>query len=240
MLTGAFFHAGTWSSFRQRNHGAPGRPRRIPGHRFVAYLQNHDQIGNRATGDRLTQTLSPGLLRVGATLLFCSPFTPMLFMGEEWGAPHAVAVLHQPPRAGAAATRSARAAGGVRRARLGRRRRARPQRRATFAGLQARLGGAGKHPHATLLTLHRELIALRKAWPDLSDPWLDGVEIDIDEEARTVVLQRGRLRVAVNLGADPVTLALGPITRILLASEPVQGEEGALTVPAEAFAIAHL
>ena len=47
----------------------------------MAYLQNHDQIGNRATGDRLTQTLSPGLLACGAALVFCSPFTPMLFMG---------------------------------------------------------------------------------------------------------------------------------------------------------------
>ena len=52
----------------------------------MAYLQNHDQIGNRATGDRLSATLSPGLLACGAALLLTGPFTPMLFMGEEWGA----------------------------------------------------------------------------------------------------------------------------------------------------------
>ena len=49
-------------------------------------LQNHDQIGNRAVGDRLPEIVSPGLLRVGAALLLTSPFTPMLFMGEEWAA----------------------------------------------------------------------------------------------------------------------------------------------------------
>ena len=82
----AFLHEGTWSSFRQRNHGAPVDTHRTPGHRFVAFLQNHDQIGNRATGDRLSETLSPGLLACGAALLLTGPFTPMLFMGEEWGA----------------------------------------------------------------------------------------------------------------------------------------------------------
>ena len=52
----------------------------------MTYPQDHDQVGNRATGDRLSATLSPGLLAVGAGLLLTSPFTPMLFMGEEWGA----------------------------------------------------------------------------------------------------------------------------------------------------------
>ena len=86
VLTGAFFHAGTWSSFRRRRHGRPVDRHTTAGHRFVAYLQNHDQIGNRAVGDRISATLSPGLLKVGATLLLTSPFTPMLFMGEEWAA----------------------------------------------------------------------------------------------------------------------------------------------------------
>ena len=59
MLTGGFFHAGTWSSFRGRDHGRPVDPATMPGHRFVAYLQNHDQIGNRATGDRISERCSP-------------------------------------------------------------------------------------------------------------------------------------------------------------------------------------
>ena len=86
MLTGAFFHDGAWSSFRRRHHGRPVDTATLPGWKFLGYLQDHDQIGNRAVGDRISATLSPGLLAVGATLVLTSPFTPMLFMGEEWGA----------------------------------------------------------------------------------------------------------------------------------------------------------
>jgi maltooligosyltrehalose trehalohydrolase len=240
VMTRAFLHEGTWSSFRRRNHGAPVDTRRIPGHRFLAYLQNHDQIGNRATGDRLSQTLSPGLLACGAALVFCSPFTPMLFMGEEWGARtpwqffsyFPDPALRKAVREGRTAEFAEHGWGDVTVPD--------PNAESTFEDSKLDWEEAGKQPHATLLTLHRELIALRKAWPELSDPWLDEVEIDIDDDARTVVLRRGRLRVAVNLGPDAVTLELGPITRILLASEPVKGEDGALTLPPEAFAIAHL
>jgi maltooligosyltrehalose trehalohydrolase len=98
-----------------------------------------------------------------------------------------------------------------------------------------------KEPHATLWRTHRELIALRKRLPELSDPWLDGVGVDVHESARTLVVHRGALRVVVNLGPEPVTLALGAtITRILLASEPTQSREDEVTVPAEAFAIAQI
>ncbi len=85
-LTGAYFHAGDWSSFRRRHHGRPVDTASLPGWKFVGYLQDHDQIGNRAVGDRISASLSPGMLAVGATLVLTSPFTPMLFMGEEWGA----------------------------------------------------------------------------------------------------------------------------------------------------------
>ncbi|MGH3371452.1 MAG: malto-oligosyltrehalose trehalohydrolase, partial [Nocardioidaceae bacterium] len=86
VLRSPFFHDGTWSTFRGRSHGRPVDTGSIPGWRFVASLQTHDQVGNRATGDRLSATLPVGLLACGAALLLTSPWTPMLFMGEEWGA----------------------------------------------------------------------------------------------------------------------------------------------------------
>ncbi len=86
VLTRAFFHDGTYSSFRGRNHGRPVDRSTTPGWRFVVTLQNHDQVGNRAVGDRLPEITTPGLLRVGAVLLLTAPFTPMLWMGEEWAA----------------------------------------------------------------------------------------------------------------------------------------------------------
>ncbi len=234
----AFLHEGTWSSFRQRNHGAPVDTRRIPGHRFLVYLQNHDQIGNRATGDRLTQTLSPGLLACGAALVFGSPFTPMLFMGEEWGARTPWQYFsHFPDPRLREAVRMGRMAEFVDHG-WGNTDVPDPNADSTFLDSKLDWDEPAQEPHATLLQVHRELIALRRAWPDLSDPWLENVEVDIDEQARTIVLHRGRLRVVCNLGPNAVTLTMGaPVARILLASEPVQCDGDALTLPGESFAI---
>ncbi|NMH96482.1 malto-oligosyltrehalose trehalohydrolase [Pseudonocardia acidicola] len=243
VLCRAFLHEGTWSSFRNRNHGAPVDTARIPGHRFLAYLQNHDQIGNRAAGDRLTRTLSPGLLACGAALVLTSPFTPMLFMGEEWGARTPWQFFsYFPEESLRSAVREGRIAEFAEHGWGSTADAAEvpdPNAQSTFLDSKLDWTEQEQEPHATLLALHRELIALRKAWPELSDPWLDNVEVEIDEEARAVVVHRGKLRVVVNLGAADVTLALDrPVARILLASEPAAAEENALILPPEAFAIA--
>ncbi|WP_131783457.1 malto-oligosyltrehalose trehalohydrolase [Legionella gresilensis] len=78
-----YVYSGEYSSFRKQPHGVSSQT--IPGERFVVFMQNHDHIGNRPTGDRLTRTLSPAQLRFGAALLFFSPYIPLIFMGEEYG-----------------------------------------------------------------------------------------------------------------------------------------------------------
>ena len=80
----AFLHDGGWSSFRGRSWGAPV-PAGTDPRRFVVFDSDHDQVGNRATGDRPAASLSDDLLAAEAALIILSPFTPMLFMGEEWG-----------------------------------------------------------------------------------------------------------------------------------------------------------
>ena len=239
VLTHGFLHEGTWSSFRKRSHGAPVDTTRIPGHRFVTYLQNHDQIGNRATGDRLTQTLSPGILACGAALLFTSPFTPMLFMGEEWGARTPWQFFSYFPDEGLReAVRKGRTAEFAEHGWDSEVEVPDPNAESTFTDSKLDWTEPHQEPHKTLFALYKELIALRRAWPELSDPWLDEVGVDVHPEARTLVIHRGRLRVLVNLGPEQVTLELAaPVERILLASEPVVGEGDALTMPAEAFAI---
>ncbi|MGL5858761.1 MAG: malto-oligosyltrehalose trehalohydrolase [Angustibacter sp.] len=86
VLTRVFRHDGGWSTFRGRDWGRPVDPERHDGHRFVAYLQTHDQVGNRARGDRLSHLATPAQQAIGAALVMTSPFTPMIFMGEEWAA----------------------------------------------------------------------------------------------------------------------------------------------------------
>ena len=81
-----FFHDGTFSSFRERDHGVPVDTEQMPTWRLVVANQNHDQIGNRARGDRLAEHLDDDQLACAALLTLAGPFTPMLFMGEEWAA----------------------------------------------------------------------------------------------------------------------------------------------------------
>ncbi len=240
-MRGAFFHAGTWSSFRQRSHGRPVDTRRIPGHRFLAYLQNHDQVGNRAVGDRISATLSPGSLACGAALVLCSPYTPMLFMGEEWGASTPWQFFCRFP--------DAELADAVREGRTheftehgwGSAQVPDPNDEATFRRSTLDWSEVADEPHAGVLAVYRGLLALRRSRPELSDPWLERLAVRVDEAARTVVLHRGRLRVVVNLGPTAAHVMLyASVQVMLLASGDSVAEDTAVTVPAESFAVVEL
>lgn len=82
-LTDTFVLDGCYSRSRDRRHGDSAGG--LPGDRFVICTQNHDQVGNRAVGDRLTTQLSPPAQRLAASLLLLAPHLPLLFMGEEYG-----------------------------------------------------------------------------------------------------------------------------------------------------------
>ncbi|MDQ3154309.1 MAG: malto-oligosyltrehalose trehalohydrolase [Actinomycetota bacterium] len=234
-LRGAFFHDGRWSSFRQRTHGRPVDTDRLPGWKFLAYLQNHDQVGNRATGDRISAMLSPGLLACGAALVLCSPYTPMLFMGEEWGARTPFQFFSFMPDA---ALRDAIRDG--RFAEFGEHGWADvdvpdPNAEETFLRSKLDWSEPGTEPHATLLATYRDLIALRRAHPELTDPRLNRLRVDVDEAARTVVLHRGDLRVVVNLGRDAVTAPHRGT--VLLASAAATAMPEGLSIEGESFAV---
>jgi maltooligosyltrehalose trehalohydrolase len=237
-LRTAFFHDGRWSSFRQRTHGRPVDTAALPGWKFVAYLQNHDQVGNRATGDRISATLSPGLLACGAALVLCSPYTPMIFMGEEWGAatPFQFFSFMPDPQMREA----------VRRGRYAEFAEhgwdetdvPDPNDEQTFQRSKLDWSEPQAQPHAGVLHIYRELIALRRRCPELSDPRLDALTIDVDEQARTLVLHRGALRVVVNLNAQPavVTVDRAP-TQVLLASGHATTAQHTVALDGEAFAV---
>ncbi len=234
-LRGAFFHDGRWSSFRQRTHGRPVDTARLPAWKFLAYLQNHDQVGNRATGDRISATLSPGLLACGAALVLCSPYTPMLFMGEEWGARTPFQFFSFMPDA---PLRDA-----IREGRFSEFGQhgwedvdvPDPNAEGTFARSRLDWSEPAAEPHATLLQTYRDLIALRRTQPELTDPRLDRLGVDVDEVARTVVLHRGGVRVVVNLGRDPVTVPHAGT--VLLSSAATDAAASGLRVEGESFAV---
>lgn len=92
-----FAYSGEYSRFRKRPHGMSSA--NIPADRFIVFMQNHDHIGNRPMGDRLTQILSPMQIKFYASLLFFSPYIPLIFMGEEYGdtAPFQYFISHSDP-----------------------------------------------------------------------------------------------------------------------------------------------
>ena len=240
-LCGAFFHDGRWSQFRQRSHGRPVDTAQLPGWKFLAYLQNHDQVGNRATGDRISATLSPGLLTCGAALVLCSPYTPMIFMGEEWGAGTPFQFFSFMP------DQELRDA--IRRGRYAEFSQhgwddvdvPDPNDERTFVRSKLDWSELDAEPHATLLGIYRQLIALRKRCPELSDPRLDRLAVDVNADARTLVLHRGALRVAVNLSEQPVSIALGePPTQVLLAAGEATIAPDHVRLSGESFAVVAL
>ena len=236
-FTSVFFHNNTWSSFRGRTHGRKVDVSAIYGYRFLGYLQDHDQIGNRATGDRITATLDLDLAKVGAGLVLTSPFTPMLFMGEEWAAstPWQYFTDHIEAWLGQAVTEGRKKefathgwTGDV----------PDPQDPATFLRSKLDWSELDREPHAGLLAWYRELIALRGRTPELTDPRLDRLVADYDEDARWIVLHRGDLRVAANLSTRPVTIPVaGDHSAVLAASQPgVRLGQDSVTLPAACFA----
>jgi maltooligosyltrehalose trehalohydrolase len=86
LLEQTFVISGSYSAHRDRRHGGPDAG--LPGDRFVVCIQNHDQVGNRASGERLGTLISPAAQRLAASLLLLAPHLPLLFMGEEYGEEH--------------------------------------------------------------------------------------------------------------------------------------------------------
>ena len=208
-----FFHNGTWSSFRGREHGKPVDTEHMPGWRLVVCNQNHDQVGNRARGDRLSDP-GPGHLDVdqlacAALLTLAGPFTPMLFQGEEWGAsaPFAFFTAHPEEELGKAVTEGrtkefSRMGWDLSQV-------PDPQDPATFHRSKLDWSEIGEGRHAVLLDVYRDLAELRRCTPELTEPDMRATACSFDEDQRWFLMRRGAVVVAVNFGAEPVAVDLG-------------------------------
>ena len=207
-----FVYDGVYSPYHRRRHGAPATD--VSAEHFVVYIQNHDQVGNRALGERLSTLLPFDKLKLGAALLLLSPYVPLLFMGEEYGEtnPFQYFVSHTDPAL-------------VEAVRTGRRKEFKsfgwadrvpdPQAEQTFA--RSRLDRAeleGAPWHRELLAMYRDLLHLRRTEPALRP---GDAHIHVTSDPRdhwlTLVLTppAGRtLRAAFNLSAEACSVPLPP------------------------------
>ncbi len=230
-LTSGYLYTGQHSVYRGRKHGLA--PKTRDGRQFVVFSQNHDQIGNRMTGDRLAATVSPGKVRIAAAAVILAPFIPMLFMGEEYGetAPFQYFTSH--------ADRDLIEA--VRRGRHKEFERFQwseeppdPHDLDTFLRSKLR-----REPLDDIHALYKELLRLRASTPALRELDLDAVETHADDEQRTLLIKRRNTLLAFNFSDAPRVIALpfddAVWTAMIETDAGVNGN--VLTMPAESFGL---
>ncbi len=183
----SFVYAGKYSTHRQRRHGNRALP--AEGWRFVVCAQNHDQVGNRATGDRLSHIVSYEAAKLAAAAVLLSPFVPLLFMGEEYGEPqpfqyftsHSDETLIAAVREGRRAEFSSfRWQDDV----------PDPDDDATFKRSKLTHREREDGPHGTLWRFYQELLRLRRTLPALAALDLESLDVSRDEDAKTLAVRR--------------------------------------------------
>jgi maltooligosyltrehalose trehalohydrolase len=238
ILKAPYLYAGHYSEHRKRLHGRD--PSGLPGRRFVACIQNHDQVGNRPQGERLCHLVGLQRAKLGAGLLLTSAYVPLLFQGEEWAAssPFQYFTSFADAELGHAVTE-------------GRRREGRflgwkpeqvpdPQDLATFERSQLNWVELELPPHAEMLRWYRQLIALRKSTTWLADGHLNRVVTSFDEEAGWLRVERGPGTIVTNLNDRPARVPLAPnrARSVLLTSDDaVSVHEDAVVLPRNALTV---
>ena len=212
-----FVYDGIYSSHRDRLHGRPVIG--LSAHHFIVFAQNHDQIGNRAQGERLSQLVSIGRQKIAAALVLTSPFVPMLFQGEEFGAssPFCYFSQHDDPEIGKQVSEGRKAefqAFGWDSKQI-----PDPQDPQTFRQSKLRWEEIDREPHKSLLNWYKHLIALRRSLPELADGRLDQIEVNFDDCAKWFVVKRGTIEVACNLASHRQAVPIRAKSKSILSSE---------------------
>jgi maltooligosyltrehalose trehalohydrolase len=207
-----FVYDGCYSAFRQRRHGS--RVGAADRSRFVVCIQNHDQIGNRARGDRLTTIVDPASQRLACALLLFSPYVPLVFMGEEYGEerPFPFFCSFDDPAIVDAVRRGRREEFAALAFRWGTDI-PDPQAEETFVSARLDWAWPEGSPQAQRRNLYRDLLAARRSWPALRDRQHTTARLRKSPQAKTpdlLVVHRGRgnaLRIVANLSATTASIA---------------------------------
>jgi maltooligosyltrehalose trehalohydrolase len=235
-LSSVFVYDGQFSAFRNRVHGRSAHG--LPGWKFVGYSQNHDQVGNRAKGERLVHLTDVARAKIAAAVTLLSPFVPMLFQGEEWAAstPFLYFTNHPDEELGRLVSEGRKkefAAFGWKPEEI-----PDPQEEKTFLRSKLKWSEVTETPHAEMLAWYKELIALRRSRPELTDGAVDQVEIDFDEDERWMTIQRGATVLIFTLDPEGYSVGVANNASLLLASEPgIQLRDQLLRIPAPGAAV---
>jgi maltooligosyltrehalose trehalohydrolase len=239
-LARVYVYDGRFSKFRRRAHGRPVHG--LTGDRFVVCIQNHDQVGNRAMGERLGHLTSPERLKIAAALLTMSPYVPLIFQGEEWAAssPFQYFVDYHRDPALATAVRDGR------RKEFahfidGPERVPDPQAPETFLRSKLNWDERDREPHREIFDWYCSLIALRHRTPDLCDPRLEHTSVEFDDVSRWLAMRRGETLVVCNFAnlsqQLPAPEEASALTVLLASSAGVTIGERHILMPPSSVAI---
>ena len=220
VLRAGWLYAGQYSRYRRRRHG--NSPEGVPFDHFVVFIQNHDQVGNRAEGERLAQLVDLEGLKLAAGVMLLSPFVPLLFMGEEYGETHPF--LYFTSHSDRDLIEAVRKGRQEEFASFGWRGEVPdPQAESTFERSRLDYEARQAEPGRDLWTLYKTLIALRKHYS------LGGAtpEVRCDNEQQTITLEystpKGPLLAAFNFANEPARIPLNsahaPLAVIVNSSE---------------------
>ena len=213
--------------------------------RFVCFAQNHDQIGNRATGERLAHLVTPERAEIAAALLLTAPFVPMLFQGEEWAASAPFLYFtdiddEEVGRAVREGRRAEFAAFGWEPEDV-----PNPQDPETWNRSRLDWSERDDPAHARILRWHQQLIHLRAEHPSLRDGRVSNTVVHHEPGSTVIVVERGELSVVVNLGEGEEAIGVRPIASVLLSNDasvaigPGQSQASILLAPNRVAILTH-
>jgi len=237
-LRDTFVYDGIYSRYRKRVHGKSAAY--LSQHRFLGYIQNHDQIGNRAIGDRITESAGFDRAKIAAAFVLLAPFVPMLFQGEEWAAssPFQYFADHDDPELARLVSDGRKkefAAFGWDPASI-----PDPESRETFERSKLCWDEVDKERHAEMLEWYRDLIHLRKSTPDLNESKPGRAQVCWDQEGKSIVMERGCIQLVCNLGPSMHIHRVPGGTELILSSRRhIANDNGAIPMPPDTAIVLH-
>jgi maltooligosyltrehalose trehalohydrolase len=234
-LEKTFVYDGCYSRYRKRVHGRSAE--HVPQHRFLGYIQNHDQVGNRAIGDRIVQIAGSDRAKIAAAIVLFAPFIPMIFQGEEWAtsSPFQYFADHEDPELARAVSKGRRrefAAFGWAPESV-----PDPEAPETLTRSKLDWSEQSEPDHAGMLAWYRDLIRLRRSSPSLNRDEPGGMSVAFDESAKTISVTRGEFRLICNLGKSDLPVHLRERDEVVHCSRPDPTRDSKVTIPPDTVAV---
>jgi len=235
-LVNGYVYDGGYSKHRDRYFGRS--PVNLSGHHFVVFTQNHDQVGNRAQGERLSQLVNLGRQKIAAALMLTSPFVPMLFMGEEYSAstPFQYFAQHEDEEIARAVSEGRKnefKAFGWKPEEV-----PDPQEEETFRRSKLNWDEIGTGDHEAMLQWYKDLIALRRSTTFLTDGRRDQTNVQCDPRAHWLTVQRGDVEVICNFANDRQAIPTKmPLDNVFCSEAGWQARPGLIELPGDSVAI---